>query len=179
MFLKTQKKTDFRRTAANRWPIVIGALLMLVMARVPLAGAQQRNNNENNNKKTSDLAIQNFSRVAASAAQVKSILLKDSGLMVELKRWVAKDATDHGQIVSDSDLTDDAMFERLETDVQFRSVATLLVQTIWISHSTSKSRFRNGQGKSTAHAGAHQMAGAASRRRALAWRAKKPSPQQK
>ncbi len=127
MFLRTKKKIDFRRAAGNRWLIVIGALLTLVMARVSVAGAQQRNDNDNV-KKTSDLAIQNFSRVAASPAQVKSILLKDSGLMVELKRWVAKDATDHGQIVSDSDLTDDAMFERLESDVQFRSVATLLVQ---------------------------------------------------
>ena len=72
--------------------------------------------------------MQNLSRVAASAAEIKSVLLKDSGLMVELKRWVAKDATDHGQIVSDSDLTDDAMFERLESDVPFRAVATLLVQ---------------------------------------------------
>jgi polysaccharide export outer membrane protein len=66
--------------------------------------------------------------VAASAADVKTVLVRDSGLMVELKRWVAKDATDHGQIVSDSDLTDDAIFERLESDVPFRAVATMLVQ---------------------------------------------------
>ena len=48
--------------------------------------------------------------------------------MVELKRWVAKDATDHGQIVSDPDLTNENIFERLEMDVQFRSVATMLLQ---------------------------------------------------
>ena len=48
--------------------------------------------------------------------------------MVELKRWIAKDATDHGQLISDSDLTDEAIFERLETDITFRSVATSLVQ---------------------------------------------------
>ena len=48
--------------------------------------------------------------------------------MVEIKRWLAKDATEHGQIVSDSDLNDDAIFERLETDIQFRSVATTLLQ---------------------------------------------------
>jgi polysaccharide biosynthesis/export protein len=41
---------------------------------------------------------------------------------------VAKDATDHGQIISDSDLTNDAIFERLETDVQFRAIATAIVQ---------------------------------------------------
>ncbi len=69
-----------------------------------------------------------MSRVAASAGEIKTILIKDTGLMVELKHWVAKDATDHGQIVSDADLSNDAIFERLETDVAFRSVATALVQ---------------------------------------------------
>jgi polysaccharide biosynthesis/export protein len=76
----------------------------------------------------SELGRENLSRVAASAADIKTVLLKDAGLMVELKRWVAKDATNHGQIISESDLTDDAMFDRLEMDVQFRSLATTLVQ---------------------------------------------------
>jgi len=48
--------------------------------------------------------------------------------MVELKRWEAKGRDRHGQIVSDSDLTDQAILDRLELDVQFRSVATVLVQ---------------------------------------------------
>jgi protein involved in polysaccharide export with SLBB domain len=76
----------------------------------------------------SELGRENLSRVAASAADIKAVLLKDTGLLVELKRWVAKDATGHGQIISDGDLTDDAIFDRLETDTQFRSIATLLVQ---------------------------------------------------
>jgi len=33
---------------------------------------------------------------------------------VELKRWVAKEATDNGQIVEDSSLTDQTIFDRLE-----------------------------------------------------------------
>jgi polysaccharide biosynthesis/export protein len=76
----------------------------------------------------SDLGRDNLSRVAASAAELKAILLTEVGLMVELKRWVAKDATDHGQIIRDSDLTNDAIFERLESDIQFCSVATTIVQ---------------------------------------------------
>ena len=76
----------------------------------------------------SDLARQNMERVAATAAQIKAVLIKDTGLMVELKRWVAKDATDHGQLITDSDLTDQAIYSRLETDVQFRSIATMLLQ---------------------------------------------------
>ena len=77
---------------------------------------------------SSELSHENMSLVAASAADIKVVLVKDPGLMVELKRWVAKDATDHGQVISESDLTNDAIFDRLGSDVRFRSVATLLVQ---------------------------------------------------
>ena len=77
---------------------------------------------------SSDLGRDNYSRVSASATELKSVLIKDPGLMVELKRWVAKDATDHGQVISDSDLSNDAIFERLESDSQFRSLATVTVQ---------------------------------------------------
>src|SRR5216684_1960467 len=75
-----------------------------------------------------DLTQENLGRVAASAVQIQSVLLKDEGLMVELKRWVAKEATDNGQIVEDSTLTGQAIFERLGQDVAFRSVATRLLQ---------------------------------------------------
>jgi polysaccharide biosynthesis/export protein len=77
---------------------------------------------------SSELGQENMSLVAASPGDIKAVLIKDAGLMVELKRWVAKDATDHGQIVSESDLTNDAIFDRLQTDVRFRSIATLLLQ---------------------------------------------------
>ncbi len=56
------------------------------------------------------------------------MLLKDSGLLVELKRLAIKQATDNGQIVEDSSLTDQAIFDRLESDIKFRSLATRLVQ---------------------------------------------------
>jgi protein involved in polysaccharide export with SLBB domain len=76
----------------------------------------------------SDLGQQNLGRVAASAAQLKAVLVKDEGLLIELKRWIAKEATDSGQVVEDSDLTEAAIFERLEVDVEFRGVATRIVQ---------------------------------------------------
>jgi protein involved in polysaccharide export with SLBB domain len=80
------------------------------------------------NEEVSELEKENLSRVAASPAQIKEVLIKDPGLLVELKRWIAKEASDNGQIVSDEDLTDNAVFDRLTTDVAFRSVATRLVQ---------------------------------------------------
>jgi polysaccharide biosynthesis/export protein len=76
----------------------------------------------------SPLARDNMELVGASSSEIKAVLVKDTGLMVELKRWVAKDAADHGQIITESDLSDDAIFDRLETDVKFRAVATRLLQ---------------------------------------------------
>src|SRR5467141_2595945 len=84
--------------------------------------------NEYGVEQSPDLTQENLGRVAASAIQIRSVLVKDEGLMVELKRWVAKEATDSGQIVEDTNLTDQAIFERLEQDIAFRSVATRLLQ---------------------------------------------------
>jgi len=75
-----------------------------------------------------DFAQENLSRVAASATQIRAVLVKDEGLLVELKRWVAKEATDSGQVVEDSRLTEQAIFERLDEDIAFRSIATRLLQ---------------------------------------------------
>jgi polysaccharide biosynthesis/export protein len=93
----------------------------------PQNRTQQQSQNPNWSN-TTGLERDNLSHVAASPADVEAALHKDTGLLVELKRWVAKEATDHGQVVSDGDLTDDAIFERLRNDVEFRSVATRLLQ---------------------------------------------------
>ena len=76
----------------------------------------------------SELANENYEHLAAAPRQVQEVLLKDPGLLVELKRLAIKEATDNGQIVEDSSLTDQAIFERLEQDIKFRSLATRLVQ---------------------------------------------------
>ncbi len=88
----------------------------------------EQGRNEYGVEQSPDLTQENLGRVAASAIQIRSVLVKDEGLMVELKRWVAKEATDNGQVVEDSNLTDQAIFERLEQDIAFRSVATRLLQ---------------------------------------------------
>src|ERR1700730_10612661 len=122
---RTNQSFDRKRTT-NRTLNVAAGLLLLVVPYTHTARAQQRDNNATN--PASNLALQNLSRVAASAAEIKAVLIKDAGLMVELKRWVAKDATDHGQIVGESELSDYSIFDRLGTDVEFRSIATALVQ---------------------------------------------------
>src|SRR5579859_5849393 len=73
---------------------------------------------------TPDLSQENLGRVAASATQIRAVLARDEGLLVELKRWIAKEATDNGQVVEDSDLTDQAIFERLERDIKLDRKST-------------------------------------------------------
>src|SRR6266481_627354 len=90
--------------------------------------ASEQARNEYGDEQSSGLTQENLGRVAASAGQSGSVLVRDEGLMVELKRWVAKEASDSGQVVEDSNLSDQAIFERLERDVAFRSVATRLLQ---------------------------------------------------
>ena len=99
-----------------------------ISAAIALSAALSFGQSRPSTPASSELGRMNLSHVAASASQIKAVLVGDPGLMVELKRWVAKDAGDHGQIVGESDLSDDAIFDRLETDVQFRSIATQLLQ---------------------------------------------------
>jgi protein involved in polysaccharide export with SLBB domain len=115
----------------------IGSLTLALLCCAPtlaqLQGDRQRRTSETGRSEyglgqAPDLTQENQGRVAASAVQIRSVLVKDEGLMVELKRWVAKEATDNGQVVEDSNLADQAIFERLEQDVAFRSVATRLLQ---------------------------------------------------
>lgn len=79
-------------------------------------------------KAPSTLGEENLAHVSASADDILKVLQEDSGMMLELKKWIATSATNHGQIVEDDDLTDDAVTVRVRHDVEFRGVATRLLQ---------------------------------------------------
>jgi polysaccharide export outer membrane protein len=81
-----------------------------------------------NHERASDWATDNLDRVSASVTQIRDVLTKDPGLMVELKRLFAKQATDRGQIVTEQDMADMAILDRLENDPRFRALATRLLQ---------------------------------------------------
>src|SRR5438132_359377 len=76
----------------------------------------------------SELAKDNLDRVAASEGQITAVLNANPGLFVELKRWVAKDAADRGQVLKDTDLKDSAILLRLTNDDRFRAAATRVLQ---------------------------------------------------
>jgi len=121
-------------TTEKTFHLAAPCLVLLVLCTLAFAqineGARRQQNDPRRSRtvELSDLAKDNFNHVAASSIQIREVLVKDAGLLVELKRWVAKEATDNGQVVEDSALTDDAIFDRLDHDVEFRSVATRLVQ---------------------------------------------------
>jgi polysaccharide biosynthesis/export protein len=126
-----------RRERWTPWTAILGVAVGFISLITPAASAQSDRGREDQPgvqmdarkySAASELTKGNLSRVAASPGQIREVLIKNIGLMVELKRWIARDAADNGQIVEDSGLTDDAVLERLEHDVQFRSYATSLLQ---------------------------------------------------
>ena len=91
--------------AKKRFTKWIGWFGLSITLAAPLHGQQQSDRDQAPREQTrtsyrtpetSDLAQENLNRVAASAAQIRAVLAKDEGLMVELKRWVAKEAADSG-----------------------------------------------------------------------------------
>lgn len=106
--------------------VALASVLMLTLS--PLSAQPQASQTRQERWATGELARQNLGRVAAAANRIVEVLQQDAGLLVELKRWVALEASDRGQIVDDAELTDAAIFSRLAQDVEFRSVATRLLQ---------------------------------------------------
>jgi hypothetical protein len=123
-----------------------------------------RNDSQQRSKRqpeVSELTKENLKRVAASAGQIREILLKDAGLFVELKRWVAEDAADNGQVVEDASLLDEAIFDRLEHAVEFRSICHHAFATLRPSDAFAESRVGSGQTATAFDSGTRPANGAA------------------
>ena len=111
-----------------------GLLFAATLAAQQTTTRSARNNNSNDDVAQvrtpglSDLTKDNYGRVAASASDIKATLIGNPGLMVELKLLIAKEASDNGQVVQESDLSDQAVYERLAADTKFRAAATRLCQ---------------------------------------------------
>lgn len=77
---------------------------------------------------STDIVADNLDRVAASAPEILEVLTREVGLMVEFKRILARDAGENGQLLEESDLSNDAIAERLNIDLHSRVLATRLLQ---------------------------------------------------
>lgn len=131
----TQAENKNGRNMRNRQFVSCALfLVLLLLSSIGYSQAPDRVRSDNpstaqhRRPELSELAKDNLNRVAASSIQIREVLVKDAGLLVELKRWVAKEAADSGQVVEDSSLSDTAIFDRLDHDVAFRSIATRLLQ---------------------------------------------------
>ncbi|HVA01779.1 MAG TPA: polysaccharide biosynthesis/export family protein, partial [Terriglobia bacterium] len=136
---------DGRRIAAMRarFTRLAASLLLAVLAICPAMKSQQQqapspmepppqrhqqNEQDFQTAPLSDLALENLNYIAASAQQIEDVLRSQPGLLVELEHWIARDATDHGQMVDEQGMSQDGIFDRLERDRKFRAVATRLLQ---------------------------------------------------
>ena len=124
-----------RRLPPQRlWRAILCGLVSLLVSAGALAQQDDHRqfelkaNTTDSRTPASGLQEENSNRVGASPQQIKAVLVKVEGLLVELKRRVSDEATANGQVIDDADLTDQAIFDRLEQDVVFRSVATRLLQ---------------------------------------------------
>ena len=127
MFCRSTAR-DRQADPANRSPKLRFYLLATACA-VLLCGVCTFAQEHSSVAPASDLANDNLNRVGASASQITTVLNANPGLLVEMKRWLAKDSADRGQIVEDSDLTDAAIFARILQDQRFRAAATRLLQS--------------------------------------------------
>jgi protein involved in polysaccharide export with SLBB domain len=124
-----KRRHTFSNFARTRVTAVCATIATATLGVCLSAGAQQRMpGNSSTSPSSADLSQQNMNFVGASPSQIKDLLVQAPGLMVELKRWVAQDATNHGQVIVKQDLTDGAIFDRLENDPEFCSAATRILQ---------------------------------------------------
>ncbi len=114
-----------RHAGCLRLAALLVALAVVCPAAKPQSGPRSHHSGS---VPPSDLALENSNYIAAPAREIEAILRKRPGLLVELQRWVARDATDHGQLVDASSMSVQGIFSRLEKDLQFRAVATRVLQ---------------------------------------------------
>jgi polysaccharide biosynthesis/export protein len=74
------------------------------------------------------IVADNLDHVAATAQQILEVINRDAGLMVELKRAIAQEAGENGQLLEESDLSESAVADRLHEDLRTRVLATRLLQ---------------------------------------------------
>lgn len=75
----------------------------------PAGGAAGQSTASRAPLRRSGIVADNLDRVAATAEQILEVLNRDAGLMVELKRAIAEDAGESGQILEESDLSESAL----------------------------------------------------------------------
>src|SRR5260370_4864105 len=98
----SNQQITITRVIGNKAAGLLTFVPVLLLLCGSLAHAQDRQSSAG---PTWELGREHLSYAAASPADLMAVLQKDPGLMVELKRCVAKDTTSHGHIISPRELT--------------------------------------------------------------------------
>jgi polysaccharide export outer membrane protein len=106
--------------------IIIGSCFAIVLA--PVMRPQEQPVRSPAAVRSTDIIQDNLARAAATSEQILEILNKDSGLMVEFKQVLARDAGISGQILEEGDLSEPAIADRLHADLHSRVLATTLLR---------------------------------------------------
>ncbi len=119
---------------------IVIAICLCALLSFLVTGALAQQPTGNQTISNSELANDNLDKVAASESQITAVLNANPGLFVEMKRWVAKDAADRGQVVKDSDLTDAAILLRLAKRCPLPIRGNAAIAKLWISAAQGESR---------------------------------------
>ena len=87
------------------WLVGLATCTATLAQTPPLQGENQRVPYSGTRQGRQETDPEKTSHVAATAEQIRVVLAKDPGMLVELERIVEKDAIAKGQLVEDSDLT--------------------------------------------------------------------------
>ncbi|MGB8989626.1 MAG: hypothetical protein WCC37_23720, partial [Candidatus Sulfotelmatobacter sp.] len=120
-----------KRIARLRWrrlcAVVLGVCLLASTGQEK-AWAQQDRNREDAAQNTGPDDELNGEdaepKISLAAATISSILRREPGLMLAVKRLLVRQAYEQGQLLDPADLTDDALYQLLIADDNARILAT-------------------------------------------------------
>src|SRR5438067_4428524 len=118
----TSTNKDLVQRRDNNRSLFFQALLSLFLCATSAAPLHaQTERPANSNGRAAEQAEQ---LVSLSADTIEGMLLREPGLLLEVKKALVRKAYEEGRLLDPADLTDDALFELLRDDNDVRILAT-------------------------------------------------------
>src|SRR5580698_948551 len=104
--------------------VILGSLLIFSAVRATAQDAPIYDRTRALDESRSQADRQAEQTVSLSAEKLISLLQKETGLLLEVKKLLVRKAFEQGRILDSKDLTDDALFRLLREDENIRVLAT-------------------------------------------------------
>src|SRR5580698_2008371 len=104
--------------------VILGSLLIFSAVRATTQDAPIYDRTRALDESRSQADRQAEQTVSLSAEKLISLLQKETGLLLEVKKLLVRKAFEQGRILDSKDLTDDALFRLLREDENIRVLAT-------------------------------------------------------